>query len=55
MLHLSIYFTSFTYNTNLKQYFIFLQIQYKPQIILYLASDTIQTSNNTSSSFRYVN
>jgi hypothetical protein len=24
MLHLSIYFTSFTYNTNLKQYFIFL-------------------------------
>jgi hypothetical protein len=44
MLHLSIYFTSFTYNTNLKQYFIFLQIQYKPQIVLYLPSDTIQTS-----------
>jgi hypothetical protein len=55
MLHLSIYFTYFTYNTNLKQYFIFIQIQYKPQIILYLPSDTIQTSNNTSSSFRYVN
>jgi hypothetical protein len=28
MLHLSIYFTSFTYNTNLKQYFVYLQIQY---------------------------
>jgi hypothetical protein len=55
MLHLSIYFTSFTYNTNLKQYFIFLQIQYKHQIILYLPSDTIQTTNNTSSCFRYVN
>jgi hypothetical protein len=55
MLYLSIYFTSFTYNTNLKQYFIFIQIQYKPQIILYLPLDTIQTSNNTSSSFRYVN
>jgi hypothetical protein len=36
MLHLSIYFTSFTYNTNLKQYFVYLQIQYKPQIILHL-------------------
>jgi hypothetical protein len=31
MLHLSIYFTSFIYNTNLKQYFVYLQIQYKPQ------------------------
>jgi hypothetical protein len=38
MLHLSIYFTSFTYNTNLKQYFVYLQIQYKPQIILRLPS-----------------
>jgi hypothetical protein len=52
MLHLSIYFTSFTYNTNLKQYFIFLQIQYKPQIILYLPSDTIQTLNNTVGEYR---
>jgi hypothetical protein len=38
MLHLSIYFTSFTYNTNLKQYFVYLQIQYKPQTILHLPS-----------------
>jgi hypothetical protein len=38
MLHLSIYFTIFTYNTNLKQYFVYLQIQYKPQIILHLPS-----------------
>jgi hypothetical protein len=38
MLHLSIYFTAFTYNTNLKQYFVYLQIQYKPQIILHLPS-----------------
>jgi hypothetical protein len=38
MLHLSIYFTTFTYNTNLKQYFVYLQIQYKPHIILYLPS-----------------
>jgi hypothetical protein len=34
MLHLSIYFTSFIYNRNLKQYFVYLQLQYKPQIIL---------------------
>jgi hypothetical protein len=38
MLHLSIYFTSFTYNTNLKQYFVYLQIQYKPKIILHSPS-----------------
>jgi hypothetical protein len=38
MLHLSIYFTSFTCNTNLKQYFVYLQIQYKPQIILHSPS-----------------
>jgi hypothetical protein len=55
MLHLSIYFTSFKYDTNLKEYFIFLQISYKPQIILHLPSDTIQTSNNTSFSFGGVN
>jgi hypothetical protein len=55
MLHLSIYFTSFIYNTNLKQYFVYLQIQYKPQIILRLPSETIQTSNNTSFTFRGVN
>jgi hypothetical protein len=55
MLYLSIYFTSFIYNTNLKQYFVYLQIQYKPQIILRLPSDTIQTSNNTSFTFRGVN
>jgi hypothetical protein len=55
MLHLSIYFTSFIYNTNLKQYFVYLQIQYKPQIILRLPSDTIQTSNITSFTFRGVN
>jgi hypothetical protein len=55
MLHLSIYFTSFIYNTNLKQYFVYLLIQYKPQIILRLPSDTIQTSNNTSFTFGGVN
>jgi hypothetical protein len=33
----------------------FLHIQYKPQIILRLPSDTIQTSNNTSFTFRCVN
>jgi hypothetical protein len=38
MLHLSIYFTSFTYNTNLKQYLVYLQIQWKPQIILHSPS-----------------
>jgi hypothetical protein len=55
MLHLSIYFTSFIYNTNLKQYFVYLHIQYKPQIILRLPSDITQTSNNTSFTFRGVN
>jgi hypothetical protein len=30
-------------------------MQYKPQIILHLPSDTIQTSNNTSFTFRGVN
>jgi hypothetical protein len=54
MLHLSIYFT-FLYITNLKQYFVYLQIQYKPQIILRLPSDTIRNSNNTSFTFRGVN
>jgi hypothetical protein len=42
MLHLSINLTSFRNNT-------------KPQIILHLPSDTIQTSNNTSSAFKGVN
>jgi hypothetical protein len=41
MLHLSIYFTSYTYNTT--------------SIILHLPSDTIPTSNNTSFTFRGVN
>jgi hypothetical protein len=27
--------------------------KYKPQIIFYLPSDTMQTSNNTSTAFRY--
>jgi hypothetical protein len=48
MLHLSIYFTTFTYNTNLKHYFVYLQIQYKPQIIIiiniWLSINIIQSS-----------
>jgi hypothetical protein len=33
----------------------FLQLQYKPQLILHLPLDTIPTSNNASSAFRGVN
>jgi hypothetical protein len=38
MLHLSINYTSFSYNTNLNKYFICLQTQYQPQIMLHLPS-----------------
>jgi hypothetical protein len=40
---------------DLSIYFIYLQIQYQPQIILHLPSDTIPTSNNTSFTFTGVN